>query len=244
MSEIVNVFITSQDRENGTISSCSVNLKNAVLAPKAYAVESVQMFNAQYTINNNNNQFHFRDSTNTAHTITLTNGNYTGSSLATLITNAMNTADTSSGDTYTVSFSSVTGKITIANDTSNFQLTFGNVTSRSVASTIGFNNTNLTGSQSYTGQNLIKLSSKYYIIKTDLGGKNQTHSVNAFENVLCVVNNSTTFGDLIIYQPYLAKTFKLNQINEISKIKFDIYDDNGNIADLQLDWSVNLTILK
>jgi hypothetical protein len=240
MNEIKNVIIDSRLRDSGNESNFSYTLKWPIADPLSYAVESVQLYNTSYTINNYNNKLYWTDSTPTAHTTTLTNGNYTASSLATHVTTLMN-ADNTGGGTYTVTTDISTGKITIANSSSNFSLTFGTNTSNSVATALGFANANKTGSSSYTGEKIVKLNTKYYVIYGDIGSQN-SYSANELVNVLAYVPNSVNFGDMINYQSELAKSFKLTE-KEISRMKIFVKDDTGNIVDLNgVDWSMNIIV--
>lgn len=240
MNEIRNVIIDSRLRDNGTVSNFTYSLKWPIAQPNSFAVESVQLFNTAYTINDYNYMFYWTDSASVAHNSTLTKGNYTATSLASHIQTIMNTEDTSAGDTYTVTVPSVSGKMTIANDTNNFQLRF-NTTTNSVAKTLGFTETAKTGAQTYTGDNVVKLNTRYYLIYGDVGIQN-TYSANELTNILAYVPNNVNFGDMIDYQPELAKSFKVTE-KELSRLKIYIKDDNGNLVDLNgVDWSMNIIV--
>lgn len=240
MNEIKNVIVNSRLRDSGTENNFSYTLRWPVSDPISYAVESVQLYNTAYTINNYNNKLYWTDSTPTAHTTTLTNGNYTVSSLASHIETLMNAANTGSG-TFTVTSNTNTGKITITNSSVNFSLTFGTNTENSVSSTIGFNNANKTSSQTYTGEKIVKLNTKYYSIYGDIGSQN-SYSADELVNIIAYVPNNVNFGDMINYQSELAKSFKITE-KEISRMKFYIKDDMGNIVDLNgVDWSMNIIV--
>lgn len=240
MNDIKNVIIDSRLRDSGTENSFSYTLRWPIADPISYAVESVQLYNTSYTINNYNNKLYWTDSTPTAHTTTLTNGNYTASSLATHVETLMDSANTGGGK-FTVTADTSTGKITISNNTSNFSLTFGTNTSNSVATALGFANTNKTGAQSYTGEKIVKLNTKYYVIYGDVGSQN-SYSANELVNVLAYVPNSVNFGDMINFQSELAKSFKVAE-KEISRMKIYVKDDMGNVVDLNgVDWSMNIIV--
>lgn len=83
--------------------------------------------------------------------IDLNVGTYTPTQLASEIANRINTI---LNDDFTVTFNRVTRLFTIANNT-NFDLEFatGVNNTRSIASVIGFNATDLTGANTYTSQN-------------------------------------------------------------------------------------------
>lgn len=240
MNDIKNVIIDSRLRDSGDENSFSYTLRWPIANPISYAVESVQLYNTSYTINSYNNKLYWTDSTPTTQTTTLTNGNYTASSLATHVETLMNTANTGSG-TYDVTADTNTGKITISNSSVNFSLTFGTNTTNSVATALGFENTNKTGAQSYTGEKIVKLNTKYYIIYGDIGSQN-SYSANELVNVLAYVPNSVNFGDMINYQSELAKSFKLTE-KEISRMKIFVKDDMGNPVNLNgINWSMNIIV--
>jgi hypothetical protein len=235
---IKNILINSADRNTGTSSNFSYQLLYAITNPTTIALETIQMFHTQYTIDARNNKLYWTDGASVAHTSTLTSGTYTASALASHIETVINTDDTNS-DTYTVSFSTITGKITIACG-SNFSLTFGTNTNNSVAYVIGFANTNKTGASTYTGENIVNLNTKYYTVHCNFVD-NCTYQANAVSSSW-IVPASTSWGDLIVYSPHLAKSFKTNQ-TEISSIQIFVKDDKGNMADLNgVDWSANFVV--
>lgn len=236
--EIRNVVVESNKRTSGTENNFTYNFLWPVARPDTVALESIQLFNTQYTINAKCNKFYMTDRGGTQRVITLTNGNYTATSLASHVENAINAVTT---DVYSVSFSANTGKITITNPSGNFSLTFGTNTTNSCAYVLGFDNTNLTGASTYTGQNLVRLSTKYYLVYADIVSNN-TYFANAVDSVIAYVPNDVVFGDLINYSPTLAKTFKVS-VSDISTAKFYVKDDRDQIVDLNgVDWSMNLVV--
>lgn len=240
MNDIKNVIINSRLRDSGTENNFSYTLKWPIADPVSYAVESVQLYNTSYTINNYNNKLYWTDSAPASHVTTLTNGNYTASSLASHVETLMNVDNTGTG-TYSVSADTSTGKITIANSSANFSLTFGTNTENSVSTALGFNNINKTGAQTYTGEKIVKLNTKYYTIYGDIGGQN-SYSADELVNILAYVPNSVNFGDMINFQSELAKSFKVTE-KEISRMKIYVKDDMGNIVDLNgVDWSMNIIV--
>ena len=239
ITEIRNVFINSKDRLSGDENEFFYNLRNAILNPNAVALESVQIYNTQYTINDNNNKLYWTSSVPTNITTTLTNGNYTATTLASHIASKLNTDNDGAG-TFAVTCPTSTAKMTITNDTANFGLRFA-TTAQSVAYTIGFEDTNKTGALTYTAENIVSLNTKYYLIYCDIGSTN-THSATETSNVIAVVPCNVNFSDLISYSPQLAKSFKF-KIQELSRMKFTVRDDRGNLADLNgVDWCMNLVV--
>lgn len=241
-ANIKNVIIDSSLRDNAdntTENDFNYTLSWSIESPLSYAVESVQIYNTTYTINDNCYKLYWTDGATVAHVSVLTKGNYNSNTLAQHIEDVLNTDDTNS-DTYTVSYSQTTGKLTISS-TSNFSLTFGTNTSLSCAYVLGFENINKTGANTYTGQNIVKLNTKYYKIYTDFG-KINTYSSNEAVNLLCYVPNDVNFGDMINYTPQLAKSFPINNTT-LSRFKITVKDDMNNIVNLNgVDWSMNIIV--
>lgn len=236
--ELKNLVIDSSKRNTGSVNNFTYQLKWSITKPDTIALESIQLYNTQYTINDTNNKLYWTTRSGVASTSTLTNGNYNAVSLASHIQDVMNAVG---ADVYTVSFSPTTGKITITNPSGNFSLNFGTNTDKSCAYVIGFNNDNLTGSSSYTSQNIVQLGTKYYVVYSDIV-TNNNYDANEIGSVIAFVPNNVVFGDIITYSPNLAKTFKVRS-SDISRLSFYVKDDRGNYADLNnIDWSMNLVV--
>ena len=233
---IKNILVNSKDRLNGTPSRFQYQLLHSIMNPTAIALESAQLWNVQYTIDTRNNVLHWKDGAGQTHTTVLTSGYYTSTSLATYLQSTLNSAkDGSDTNTYTVTYSNITGKMTISSSGGNFELLFGTVTVNSVAHTIGFSDTNRTGANTYTSDKMMNLNTKYYTIETSIID-NVTHEANAVLPSFIIPNN-VQWGDCIVYSPSLAKSFTTNQ-NEISIIEFTVKDDRGNIVEFnEQDWS-------
>lgn len=239
LNPIKNILIDGKNRETGTSSNFTYTFLTSIQNPLYYSLESVQLFNSHYTINSNNNKLYWKTTAGSSIISTLTNGNYTATGLASHLTTLMNADNTGAG-VFTAIFSTLNNKITISNSVGNFELSF-NLTTNSVATALGFNKVAKTGASSYTGDNVVKLSTKYYKIFTDLGQAN-THTNSGIENLIAVVPNNVSSGDLISYVVPLAKSFKINN-SSISKINIIVKDDEDNIVNLHgADISINLCV--
>jgi hypothetical protein len=100
-------------------------------------------------INSSNNRIDFQESAGSELNATLAVGGYTPSNLATEIKTQL---DAAGGETYTVTFDSITRKFTISHGGSFLQLSFGDGTNvpLSAAKVLGYPESNQTGSVSYT----------------------------------------------------------------------------------------------
>jgi hypothetical protein len=128
----------------------------------AIKIVEVQIPFTWYVINSNNNTFLFTDSLTFNAIITIPVGNYTGASLATTLGTLL-TAATATAFTYTVTYSSVTGKFTFQDSNSSgvanlWIMTFGPPGSsdyRSPRLILGFNEGNVSSSRVGTGPDTI-----------------------------------------------------------------------------------------
>lgn len=114
------------------------------------ALEKHSKIYYDYLVTSENRYFDFQVGID-VHVVSLALGSYTPSQLAVELSSKINELLSSS---YTVSFNRVDRKFTIANAT-NFSILFssGVNASRSIASVLGFNSTDLTGTNTYTSQN-------------------------------------------------------------------------------------------
>jgi hypothetical protein len=228
---VKNIVINSKDKspESTSDSDFYINIASWPRRPRGVCVESVQMYNTQYTIHQNNNLLRWTDSASVAHITELTKGNYTASALATHIATKMNADDSVVADTYTCTYDTSAGKITIANGTANFHLNFA-VTSRSVGSTIGFSATDLSGAMTYTGQSVVNLSNKYFTIHADCVHDTSYSAVGNLADMIAQVPVDAQFGDMLNFQADFRKIYPV--ITEINRIHIVVRDDTGNIAQL------------
>lgn len=116
-------------------------------------VEFARIPNSVYNVGSGQNTLTWTDQAAATHNSTIPIGFYTASSLATAIALALNT-DATGTNTYTCTYSDLTGKFTIAGDTANFELDFLTSTFQEIT---GFENLDYTGAQSYTAPNIADL---------------------------------------------------------------------------------------
>jgi hypothetical protein len=247
------IIINSVDRTSGTSSDFIINSSNLIRlnGRNKLKLKSIVMYNTIYTINGNNNKIDFNENS-TNKTTTLTNGWYTASSLATHIGTAMTT--TSGGfATFTASYSSVTGKMTISS-TQNFSLLFltGTNTSSSPYRELGFTSTNgitavnTSAGTSATGNNIVNLGLPLtiYISINNWNGSNikdtsGTHCTFAVP-VNCLAGEMINFNGDDIEQVVEVPS----NVNVISQLKITLSSVNNRAIDLNnSEWSLILEIL-
>lgn len=166
--------VNSKDRTSTSTSSndCVVNLPYEIDA-KCVELVSCVLPNTVYKIRAGvNDKLDFNDGANK--TITITPGAYSITSLCSIILTLLNSS--SSGFT-ACSYDTITMKVTITRS-SNFSLLFstGANASTSIRSELGFSATDLSGTTTYTGQNVVSLYNPIgcYIQINELGMPNST----------------------------------------------------------------------
>lgn len=216
----IYIQIDSKNRTSGSIQNARFYVEK-IANCKYIEVLDLQFFNIQYTIDNRNRYVYFTDAGG-ATTSTLTKGRYDGDTLATEIQTQLNTD--SSG--YTVSFSDTTLKLTISN-ASAFVLNTATTTT-SAWLTMGFDtDADTSSATSHISDNMVKLSSKYYYITSNI--VNSTHINNDLrDNILLIFSNTSNFGSLI-YHPPPQKIPAAD--NVLDYIKLALYDDSDTLVD-------------
>ena len=127
MTSIRRIYVDSRLRSSGTGSDFTVELPRSFEIPDQTIafIDSVLVPNVFPTIHANNNKLYFAEYTNpsnvTEHIYTLDEGNYTGSQLAQVVQDKINTNRTLS-QAYSVSYEEKTGKITISNTSGNIAI--------------------------------------------------------------------------------------------------------------------------
>lgn len=138
-----------------TSSSASVNFPVSNIKKEHRAKEWRSNINGNFEITSSNNKINFKESAmGSEKTATISDGTYTGLTLAAEIKSAMQSAGS---ETYTVSFSQTTGLWTILSSGSYFSLLNSTGTNQSTSLLklcLGFPNTDKTGALTYTASNI------------------------------------------------------------------------------------------
>lgn len=147
------VLIRSKDRLSGT----STNFRSNHYAPiwGCYKVHNIQIPRTNFNVNSTNNKVYFIDADAVAYTATIIPGSYTSSTLPSALVAAMELVST---QTYTVTFSSTTGKLTITPGAGTISMLFSTYTTATARFLLGFNAENTTAAASITSTNSIDLS--------------------------------------------------------------------------------------
>ena len=240
------LYIDSKDRNSGEINDFTVNLGNLRSNIAYIQIHSVEMVNCIYPIRSNYNSiFKFKDTSNTLRSITLDDGNYDIDTLLDTLTTKMNVYS----GTYSLSYSNINYKITITGDNDFEIITSDN--ENTIWDILGFKqDTDLTGSSSYTASHIFNLSQEpsYIYIKSSLiqGSKDKIMTANndkrkSYLCSLCKIPLDAQFGELIHYKPNLDLKFETEE-RTMNTIRFWLEDRNGNLLPMDREWSLSLIL--
>ena len=239
---IQDLIIDSKDRENYITTSSNnfrVDLANPINGRVvAYGLKSAVIPKTNYNIPAVRNTFTFNNSISTS-TITITPGNYTMTELLAEITTQLNALGF---DTYTVTYNSISGKVTFQSTLAAFTLNPTLDTSQgSILYKLGFVPGIAYTGGTVTSPNVADISgikSAYIKIKQlTQYMKNTTNSVLNFKvDLTCPFGSIVFFADEGRYHQY----FNSNKDNLGSMGFFDVtlVDEYGTLLDLNgRDWS-------
>lgn len=235
-------YLSSRDKVLSTSSTNYFDINLTLNIDRKFTQASVRKITipySVYTINSNNNKLYWVDSDSKTKTSTITSGNYDETTLAAAITTQMN-ADKTSADTYTCTVSTATAKITITNNTNNFQLTCTN-NSQAIWDTLGYSIlSNKTGATTYTGTNVYNLQPTTMIyICSSISGGNDSRVPSGDFPIIGSVPVSANFGDIITYISDTDDTINIS--NTSSTLHFEVRDDQLRLLDLNgLNWSLEI----
>ena len=223
------IKISSAQRTYGTPYNFKIDLREPLEAGK-YRLNEVYFCNSYYNVTATNNVIYWNEPTGLGDTsTTVTPGIYSTSALVTAIGTVMTTR-TTTGSTFTGSYSAITGKISItATPTTAF--TFLTTSLNSILPLIGFNGTE---------------------VDPSLGGAlqanvNPTISMNIMIGYSTAVRDAKSNGYTYVvpidnavgaYVLYDAKA-KYDQIAELARtmtLSVNVVDDNSLSIPLLLDW--------
>lgn len=201
-----------------------------------YTLIDFSMTNRLYNVNDNNNQIYIN--IGGASTLSLVNGYYTQTTLATQIKVQL---DTTSG-TFSVAYSSTTGKYTIVETGAStaFTFEFGSNTNNSARFLMGYNESNTSSNATQISPNAIDLSPlKYIYIYLDHEEHRNISSKNYFKSSL-LINSSESFGEVMRYSLYKNYNQTVKFKSE-KNIFYKFLDLNNNVIDLNgQEWNLIL----
>ena len=241
--------IDSALRTSGSISDYEMILNHPIYLNRArqyfIRLENIKVPTSFYNINSTNNVLKITEDpagTPDAISVTIPPGNYTESELRSTTIALLNAA-TLNTNTYSMSFDSITGKITITTDTTEFlvdSITNGSLINRA----FGFEDAQYTSaSMELISVNHISLNFVRYLnIKTDLGSNNH-YSRNNLQDIGVQVPITEGRSTIQFYDNHSGYRAKMENRHNIKHLRLRILDNNNNIIDLNgVNWSAELVI--
>lgn len=248
--ERIQAIVDSSKRLNTSGTETSTNFtysfNRSVTRITEIVIQSIQFPFTFYCITSANNVLRVNNGGATK-SVTINPGNYTATSMISILTAALNTEF--AGQTFAITFSSITFKFTITNGT-NFTI-FAKTTDplSTMAYAMGFQSDSLVGLSTssdsainLSGPKYIRIESKFLSAPTQ---HKPLYADSSYNTSLFVLPVNAGFGSFIStdVQIPIRLTYKFN-IQTTDKIDFLIVDDADNILDLNgSDWSMYIIFI-
>ena len=259
--ERVQVVINSERRLNSNPGETSTNftyqLNRSFSRIAEILIQSIQFPFTFYAISSMNNQL--RINRGTTKTIIIPPGNYTATSLISVLNVALNNAtDPVSGYPYNgfpgedflVTYSFITLKFTITCSNPFTIYSAGTDPLSTMAVNIGFREDSGIGVNSATGDSTINLAGPKYIrIESNFLSAPRQHKPlyadDSYSNTLFILPINASYGSFIStdIQIPIRTTYKFRIDHQTDIIDFSVVDENGNLIDLNgNDWSMYIVM--
>lgn len=230
-------IINSGDRLTGIAENCTVRNQNFADS-FSYRVTKIIIPFTYYNVNSNYNVLKILSGV-TTYTVTVPVGQYSITNLLTTLTSLLNALGVG---TFTLSYDSVTFKITITNGTIAFTY-LGTVST--INDILGFNSVDTSSALTHTGDNIFNLGGTDYIdivsrTLSNSESKSRSTSSSGSNIIIRIPTSQYSFGQTIFYQPFHNHqwTFRMNLQEDIDLL---LIDDSGNQIDLNgRDWEMTL----
>lgn len=206
-----------------------------------------------YNVNSNTNSIRIIDNTATSLTITMVNGFYSATELATELATRLNAA---SADTFTVVFNSQQGTFTITDAAGTFSILWTDALTDNQAPVIlGFDRTvDNTGAAAYTSGVVANVQyTRYFTLHsrflyTEFDNDNETrHSDNRPTLIQYIPLVVGGFGTLMHFAAEFPVHFMLRRHGNLRFFDFQLRDEHNNILDnnggaivIELEFSTNI----
>ena len=226
-----SIIIIDSSKRNTALYSLNnnfvYNTNRTYYNPKKLSLISAIICNSQYIINSNNNQFNLTYSC-TLYTATITQSNYTPTSLATALQTALNNL---SIGTFTVTANTNTMQFTI---TSTNSVVFNFSKNTLLSQLLGFPTTDSTSVTTITSTNAYTINTtRYYkIYINELNNNYDTNINNSFNYIIL---NNVNSGEYL----YLTDINNVNNTHEINirninlnTLNIKLYDEWDNLVEL------------
>jgi hypothetical protein len=248
------IIIESQNRDIGISlpTDFDINLGITYTDIVMYEIDKIIFPYTNYIINDTNNQFRYTDNSSTPRTLIIPNGDYDIYNLLMQIKSQMEEV---SNERYETNFTygqtnfNLNSKVILSNFIGQtFSLDFAGTTN-SIASILGYENINYTGTSFYIAPNNPNFSDNLNIkilSNTLTSNRYDNYNTNdpSITNILWDFNlNNYNFGDTIIIEPSDNKNSFRTKISSLNKLDFKFIDNNNNIINtngFEIYISINL----
>ena len=242
-SEHLELFIDSASRTSGIPENFSITLSQPITKVLYSEVVSAEIPLTYYAVNSTNNVLVWNSGAD--HMCTITPGTYGTLDFIAELKSKMNAQQSG----YTITYSSITFKLTFAN-ASSFTLQYTNTSGTStIGKVIGMNSTaNSSTGTSVTLPNTINLGgTKYILIKSDTLVRPKIirpYLNTAYDNTLYKVPVTGEPGDIMVEKNLYTNLLKYGVRQTLRNIDFQLYDDAGNILNLNgMNWSITVNLI-
>lgn len=231
MSESFYLFLNSKDVNFGTSANFQVDFQQSGIkfsdGEIAIGLDYVVFPNLIYPIRSGkSNKLTFNEGGSDL-VATIDEGYYDSSSFPIALKTAL---DNAGANTYTVSISSTTNKITIS-ATGNFSMKFGTTTQTSpyMWKILGFNYDSTTSSAaSHTGTMPIRLDGEeYYCLNIENLPSSNISSSFSQRGIMGIIPLKSAYGDIIFHQFNEKNNLVLASMNDIKFLRVRITDPDG-----------------
>jgi hypothetical protein len=237
------ILIDSRNRNSGSTNSLNINLNEPMTG--TYELTTFSIVNNFYNVvNGENDKLYFTHSVQGVKIVTLTSGNYTFSTIVTMLTTVMDSS-MSGGITFAITYSATTGKLTFVISSGTFQFTFETNSSDTCRFLIGKNSVDDSLSASQIGDNPIDLIlHKHICIKI---AQDSSQSVTLANNVqaslIIPIDSTISFGSLLQYNKNknFNQYLSFGSTGSISILDIDFFSNDGDsLSSNAAEWSMTL----
>lgn len=237
------VLLNSRDKLAGTNTDYVIYLSNYNYARGlvTVSVESVSFFNTQYPINVNNNIIKFEeDNDSIILTATIPEGSYT---VTQLMVELKTQLESVGANTYTFTYSSISGKITIDVSTGvSIEFHFDQTTSP-IGDIIGFTNVLISSPISQSGAYPVNLSGVLYVdLELSRWANNNILSGRTSNSIFHRIPLDVKYGGYILYQASLANDFTYLADEQLQTIQIRLLNPDGSVFLMPNNFDLNVVL--
>lgn len=239
------IVISSTCRNNPSIGHgpTSTNFTHIFSPPltgiRKLVAKSIAVPFTYYGVNSSNNALRFEEPIGGAATATIPPGNYSATSIASELATQLN-ATSPVGNTYNVTYSATTGRLTINNTTGTFRILSTSTTAQNI---LGLASSQFDGAfvASIEGSYVISITgpTRIYITCTKV---NDTIQNGRSSSVLVPLIVDVNWGEVIVNTSDLGFSHNI-ELSTLSSLTFGIQYEDGSYVDLNnQDWSMVLEL--